>query len=91
MPSTREPGGTGRSRRLSRPVQSWLGGYVESFHNRIRDELSEDNSIDNLAHARALVAQWSRRYNDFHPHPCLGYLSPRRYAEQWKQENTVNT
>ncbi|WP_396335248.1 integrase core domain-containing protein [Actinomyces sp.] len=50
----------------------------------------EDNSIENLEHARLLVNLWSRRYNDFHPHSSLGYLSPRQYAEQWRQENTVN-
>ncbi|WP_455952572.1 integrase core domain-containing protein, partial [Arcanobacterium haemolyticum] len=43
-----------------------------------------------LEHARILVAQWSQRYNDFHPHSSLSYLSPRKYAEQWRQENTVN-
>ena len=64
--------------------------HVESFHNRMRDELLEDNSIENLDHARLLVDQWSQRYNNFHPHSSLGYLSPRQYAEQWKQENTVN-
>ena len=73
------------------PGQPWHNGFVESFHNRMRDELLEDNSIENLEHARLLVAQWSSRYNNFHPHSSLGYLSPRKYAEQWKQENTVNT
>lgn len=69
---------------------TWHNGFVESFHNRMRDELLEDNSIENLEHARLLVDRWSRRYNDFHPHSSLGYLSPRQYAEQWRQENTVN-
>ena len=72
------------------PGQPWHNGLVESFHNRMRDELLEDNSIDNLDHARLLVDQWSQRYNNFHPHSSLGYLSERQYAEQWKQENTVN-
>ncbi|QYB16228.1 integrase core domain-containing protein [Schaalia turicensis] len=72
------------------PGQPWHNGFVESFHNRMRDELLEDNSIENLEHARLLVNLWSRRYNDFHPHSSLGYLSPRQYAEQWRQENTVN-
>ncbi|WP_374064027.1 hypothetical protein [Corynebacterium belfantii] len=37
-----------------------------------------------------LVTQWSQRYNNFHPHSPLSYLSPRKYTEQWRQENTVN-
>ncbi|WP_376707151.1 integrase core domain-containing protein [Trueperella abortisuis] len=44
-----------------------------------------------LSRARALVAQWSRRYNNFHPHSSPGYLSPRQYAEARKQEKTANT
>lgn len=72
------------------PGKPWHNGFVESFHNRMRDELLEDNSIESLNHARMLVAQWSRRYSNFHPHSSLGYLSPRQYAEQWRRENTVN-
>ncbi|MEW6907998.1 integrase core domain-containing protein [Trueperella pyogenes] len=48
-------------------------------------------SIEDLDHARMFVTQWSQRYNNFHPHSSLGYLSPREYAENWRQENTVNT
>ncbi|WP_101507321.1 integrase core domain-containing protein [Corynebacterium ulcerans] len=55
----------------------------------MRDELLEDNSIESLDHARLLVGQWSWRYNGFQPHSSLGYLSPRQYAEQSRQENTV--
>lgn len=43
----------------------------------MRDGYLEDNTIENLEHARMLVAQWPQRYNDFHPHSSLGYLSPR--------------
>ncbi|MBS6275846.1 transposase [uncultured Olegusella sp.] len=73
------------------PGEPWHNGFVKSFHNRMRDELLDDNCIENLAHAQLLVDQWSRRYNNFHPHSSLGYLSPRQYAEQWKQQHTVNT
>lgn len=72
------------------PGQPWRNGFVESFHNRARDELLADNHIENLDHARLLVGQWSRRYNEMHPHSSLGYIAPREYAEKWRQENTVN-
>ncbi|WP_091280386.1 integrase core domain-containing protein [Arcanobacterium phocae] len=71
--------------------QPWHNEFVESFHNRMRDELLEGNSIENLEHAHTLVVHWLRHHNNFYPHSTLGYLSPRQYAEQWKQENTVNT
>ena len=28
------------------PGQPWHNGFVESFHNRMKDELLEDNSIE---------------------------------------------
>ncbi|MGV0436968.1 integrase core domain-containing protein [Corynebacterium mastitidis] len=41
------------------PGNPWHNGFVESFHNRMRDELFEDNSIENLKsrqHARNPVS-----------------------------------
>ena len=40
----------------------------------------EDNMFDGLVHARTLVAAWSRRFNEEHPHSALGWLSPNQYA-----------
>ena len=42
------------------PGQPWHNGFVESLHNRMRDELLEDNMFDGLDHARTLIADWSR-------------------------------
>lgn len=80
----------GTVRAFISPGQPWHNGFVESFSNLMRHELLEDNSIENLKHARLLVDRWSRRYNDLHLHSSLGCLSPRQYAEQCRQENTVN-
>ena len=33
------------------PGQPWLGGFVESLHNRMRDELLEDNMFEDLSPA----------------------------------------
>ena len=49
------------------PGQPWLGGFVESLHNRMRDELLEDNMFEDLNHARALIGAWSQRFNDERP------------------------
>ena len=37
------------------PGQPWHNGFVESLHNRMRDELLEDNMFEDLDHARALI------------------------------------
>ena len=41
------------------PGQPWHNGFVESLHNRMRDELLEDNMFEDLNHARALIGAWS--------------------------------
>ncbi|EEW15650.1 integrase core domain-containing protein [Corynebacterium jeikeium] len=37
------------------PGQPWHNGFVESLHNRMRDELREDNLFEDLTHARVMV------------------------------------
>lgn len=63
--------------------QPWHNGFVESLHNRMRDELFEDNVFEGLAHAREMLAWWSNRYNHEHPHSSLGHLTPTQFAQQW--------
>ena len=53
----------------------------------MRDELLEDNMFEGLDHARTLIAAWSRRYNEEHPHSALDWLSPNQYARQWAQHH----
>lgn len=37
------------------PGQPWRNGFVESLHNRMRDELREDNLFEDLTHTRVMV------------------------------------
>ena len=69
------------------PGQPWHNGFVESLHNRMRDELLEDNMLNGLDHARALIGAWSQRYNEEHPHSAVGWLSHNQYARQWAQHH----
>lgn len=62
------------------PGQPWHNGYVESFHNRMRDELLEENLFDGIDDARLAVQCWSYRYNNYHPHSSLGFQSPAQFA-----------
>lgn len=66
------------------PGQPWRNGYVESFHNRMRDELLEENLFDGIEDACLAVESWSYRYNNFHPHSSLGYRSPAQFAASQK-------
>jgi hypothetical protein len=41
---------------------------------------SLEHVFRNLAHARAVIAQWRTDYNERRPHSALGYLTPREFA-----------
>ncbi|WP_281247315.1 integrase core domain-containing protein [Corynebacterium phocae] len=71
--------------------QPWHNGFVESLHNRMRDELFEDNLFYDIEDARAGLTWWSHRYNNEHPHSSLGYMTPNAFADQWKKENEMET
>ena len=51
------------------PGQPWHNGFVESLHNRMRDELLEDNMFEDLNHARSSPVEWCNRFVSF----GLGY------------------
>jgi putative transposase len=53
-------------------------GLVERFHRSTR-EVVEDQSLGNLARARAILGAWVRHYNDERLHAGLGYLTPATY------------
>lgn len=50
------------------PSQPWHNGFVESFHNRMRDELLDNKLFDDTHQARYAISWWSQRYNQQHPH-----------------------
>ncbi|WP_280514566.1 transposase [Corynebacterium belfantii] len=72
------------------PGMPWHNGSVESFHNRLRDELLEDEMFDDPAHVSRCLRLWSKRYDNYHPHSSLGFIPPTEYANQWHhtQEGT---
>ena len=64
------------SRRASRSRTA----YNESFNGRLRDELLNETLFRSLPHARAVLEDWRRDYNEERPHSKLGWMTPRDYA-----------
>lgn len=62
------------------PGSPWENGYVESFHSRLRDELTKREEFRSLAEARYLTARWQLEYNHHRPHSSLGYQTPAEFA-----------
>jgi hypothetical protein len=58
----------------------WENGYIESFHNRLRDKFLERVEFDTVADARAKASWFRREYNTVRPHSSLGYATPREYS-----------
>lgn len=51
-------------------------GYVESFNNRLRDELLNESLFFGLDHDRSAIGEWVDDYNIFRPHSSLGFQTP---------------
>ena len=62
------------------PGSPWENGYAESFHSRLRDELTNREEFTNLAEAKHLAEAWRLEYNHRRPHSSLGYRTPAEYA-----------
>jgi putative transposase len=60
-----------------KPTQN---AYIESFNGKFRDECLNDHYFNNLAYARAVIAEWRRDYNEVRPHSSLGRIPPAEFA-----------
>jgi putative transposase len=62
------------------PGKPQQNGFNESFNDRLRDELLNETLFRSLPHARAVLEDWRRDYNEQRPHSKLGWMTPRDYA-----------
>lgn len=66
--------------RFIRPGKPAENGQVESFNGRVREECLNQHCFADLEHARAVIQEWQRDYNEVRPHSALGQRTPRAYA-----------
>jgi len=68
------------------PRSPKLNGYVERAHRTHTEEFYEvtESSFD-IAELRAQLLEWERTYNAIRPHQSLGYLTPLKFLEEWKE------
>ena len=62
------------------PGSPWEQGHVESFHDKLRDELLTREEFSNLREAEVLLEVWRQEYNEFRPHSSLGCKTPREFT-----------
>ena len=70
-----------------KPGSPWENGeneYIESFHDKLRDECLNRELFGNLHEARhpGKLESWRVEYNKRRPHSALGYRTPNEYAER---------
>jgi len=68
------------------PRSPKLNGHVERAHRTHTEEFYEltESSFD-IPELRGELLEWERVYNTVRPHQALGYLTPLKFLEQWKQ------
>jgi len=64
-----------------RPGKPIENAFVESFNGRFRDECLNTNWFLSVKHAREVIEEWCRDYNEVRPHSSLKGNTPREYAE----------
>lgn len=66
------------------PGHPWQNGYIESYHDKFRDECLDREWFESLAEARVVIERWRRQYNTQRPHSSLGYQTPAQFAAAHK-------
>ena len=75
----------GISTHYIRPGSPWEQAYVESFHDKLRDELLNREIFYSLEEARIVLEAWRKEYNTERPHSSLTYQTPNEYMASYQQ------
>jgi len=62
------------------PGSPWENAYIESFHDKLRDECLNRELFGSLLEAQVIIEQWRLEYNGLRPHSSLGYQTPDEFA-----------
>jgi len=65
-----------------RPGSPWENPYIESFHDKLRDECLNRELFGTLAEARVILESWRVEYNEDRPHSSLGNQTPGEFARR---------
>ena len=63
-----------------KPGSPWEQAHIESFHDKLRDELLNRELFGSLREAQVVLESWRCEYNEQRPHSSLGYQTPSEYA-----------
>ena len=64
------------------PGSPWENAYIESFHDKLRDECLNREAFGSLLEARIVIEEWRIFYNMERPHSSLEYQTPAEYSQR---------
>lgn len=67
---------------FSRPGKPVDNAFIESFNGRLREECLNTNWFYGLEHAREVIGEWLKDYNEQRPHSSLAGLTPAEYERK---------
>ena len=68
-----------------RPGKPTDNAFVESFHDKFRNECLDEHYFSNLFEARTIIEDWRIEFNTFRPHRSLKGLTPEAFLKQQNQ------
>ena len=68
---------------FTRPAKPVDNCFVESFHDKFRDECLSTHWFRDLPEAQRLIEAWQEDYNTVRPHQGLGNRHPRSLLGYW--------
>jgi putative transposase len=77
---------SGIALKLIEPGKPNQNAYVESFNGRLRDECLNEHWFTSITHAKVVIEDWRRDYNEQRPKKSLGGLTPASYAKQMAEK-----
>lgn len=69
------------------PGQPWKNGFIESFHDKFRDECLQREWFSSLLDAQVAIENWRLHYNTRRPHSSLKYKTPADFAAQFNTQS----
>lgn len=68
------------------PGQPWKNGFIESFHDKFRDECLQREWFSSLLDAQTVIDDWRLHYNTQRPHSSIKYKTPAEFAAQFNTQ-----
>ena len=62
------------------PGCPWQNPYIESFHDKLRDECLNMHLFTDVRNAQDVVEGWRKEYNEQRPHSSLNYMTPAEFT-----------